>query len=426
MENNQDFVIAKGVLTKYNGPGGDVLIPEEVTEIAPFAFQGCTGLTSVVIPESVKEIGKDAFDGCTSLRSVTIPAGVTEVWPTAFSQCTGLTEILVAPNNSVYHSVDGMLLKGDCLLTFPAGKTGSVTIPEGVTEIGYYAFYCCAGLTGITIPEGIKRIGGSAFSLCTALTSVTIPKTVKLLDWYTFAGCTSLKSVVLHTGITKILDAAFLNCSALTSVTLPEKLKELGNFAFYGCGGLESITLPARMSEIGLGVVDRCDRLKRIVFYSVPCCEYPSVLAITKDFGAMSATYSYPLDQALEVEFHETPEKLKSEEIIKLAQNAILYIPGVPISEIIREWQPAAVRGFARLYQENAEMDGDIRAGYLKFIKGRKKGLCPLAVEHEELLQLMLAEKMFPRKDVDVLLAECDKQNNETAKAAVMDYMNTL
>ena len=26
----------------------------------------------------------------------------------------------------------------------------------------------------------------------------------------------------------------------------------------------------------------------------------------------------------------------------------------------------------------------------------------------------------------DVLLAECDKQNNETAKAAVMDYMNIL
>ena len=69
MENNQDFVIAKGVLTKYNGPGGDVLIPEEVTKIDPFAFQGCTGLTSVVIPESVKEIGKDAFDGCTSLEA---------------------------------------------------------------------------------------------------------------------------------------------------------------------------------------------------------------------------------------------------------------------------------------------------------------------------------------------------------------------
>ena len=31
MENKQDFVITKkGTLTKYNGPGGDVTIPEEI------------------------------------------------------------------------------------------------------------------------------------------------------------------------------------------------------------------------------------------------------------------------------------------------------------------------------------------------------------------------------------------------------------
>ena len=45
MENNQDFVIENGVLTKYNGPGGDVTIPESVTEIEDFAFYGCKKLT---------------------------------------------------------------------------------------------------------------------------------------------------------------------------------------------------------------------------------------------------------------------------------------------------------------------------------------------------------------------------------------------
>jgi len=414
------------LLTCPAGKTGSVTIPEGITKIKKFAFQGCTGLTSVIIPESVTTIEDGAFEDCTGLTSVTIPAGVTKVWATAFSKCTGLTEILADADNSVYRSVDGMLLEKDCLRICPAGKTGSVTIPEGVTKIGYNAFYRCAGLTGITIPEGVKQIELYAFSLCTGLTSVTIPKSVKRLNWGTFSGCTALKSVVLHAGITEIPDEAFLNCSALTSVTLPDKLKKLGGLAFYGCSSLESITLPTRMSKIGLGVFDRCDRLKRIVFYGVPCCEYGSLSAILKDFGSIYTTYPYPLDKTLEVEFHETPEKLKQEEIIELAKNAILYIPGVPISEIIRAWQPAALRGFARLYLEHAEMDEDIRAGYLKFIKGRKKKLCPLAVEHEELLRLMLAEKMFPRKDVDVLLAECDKQNNAAAKAAVMDYINTL
>ena len=31
MENNQDFVITKGVLEEYKGPGGDVTIPAGVT-----------------------------------------------------------------------------------------------------------------------------------------------------------------------------------------------------------------------------------------------------------------------------------------------------------------------------------------------------------------------------------------------------------
>ncbi len=38
MENMQDFVIKEGVLDKYKGPGGDVVIPEGVTEIGNRAF----------------------------------------------------------------------------------------------------------------------------------------------------------------------------------------------------------------------------------------------------------------------------------------------------------------------------------------------------------------------------------------------------
>lgn len=47
---NTGFVIENGVLTKYIGPGGDVAIPEGVTEIGKSAFYDCAGLTSVTIP----------------------------------------------------------------------------------------------------------------------------------------------------------------------------------------------------------------------------------------------------------------------------------------------------------------------------------------------------------------------------------------
>ena len=64
MGNKQDFVIENGVLTKYTGSGGDVIIPEGVTKIGNSAFYGCANLTSVTIPGSVKEIDKRVFQGC--------------------------------------------------------------------------------------------------------------------------------------------------------------------------------------------------------------------------------------------------------------------------------------------------------------------------------------------------------------------------
>ena len=84
MSGNSDFVIEGGVLKQYNGPGGDVVIPEGVTAIGYSAFSNRTGLTSVTIPDSVKEIGHFAFSNCTGLTSVTIPDGVKEIGGSAF------------------------------------------------------------------------------------------------------------------------------------------------------------------------------------------------------------------------------------------------------------------------------------------------------------------------------------------------------
>lgn len=74
MENKQDFVIKNGVLIKYRGPGGDVTIPECVTKIGRFAFDGCTSLTDITIPGSVREIGTWAV-ACWPKPTIHAPAG---------------------------------------------------------------------------------------------------------------------------------------------------------------------------------------------------------------------------------------------------------------------------------------------------------------------------------------------------------------
>ena len=63
MCNAGDFEIENGVLRKYHGQGGRVVIPEGVIGIGNAAFAGCESLTGIRIPDSVQGIGDEAFDG---------------------------------------------------------------------------------------------------------------------------------------------------------------------------------------------------------------------------------------------------------------------------------------------------------------------------------------------------------------------------
>ena len=64
-----------------------------VTSIGDYAFDGCSGLTSVTIPDGVMNIGGWAFRYCSGLTSVTIPNSVTNIGGWAFLACDGLTSV---------------------------------------------------------------------------------------------------------------------------------------------------------------------------------------------------------------------------------------------------------------------------------------------------------------------------------------------
>lgn len=165
-----DFTVENGVLTEYTGSGGDVVIPEGVTEIGDGAFENCAGLTGVTIPEGVTAIGERAFAGCIGLTGVILPDGLIRLGEGVFMNCTGLTDVSFP--NRLNWVIASNMFKGCTGLT-------SVTIPAGVSWIMEGGFEGCTGLTSVYISRSMYNVGspfsdgsGGAFPGCTGITDV--------------------------------------------------------------------------------------------------------------------------------------------------------------------------------------------------------------------------------------------------------------
>lgn len=138
-------------------------LPQGVTRIGYAAFLGCSRLTDIVLPDSVSSIDDMAF-----MVSVTVSQGYLPYVPTPF------TRIDVAPGNPYFTSIDGVLFdkEGKTLIAYPEGKSDKYVVPNGVEQIGAYAFIANITLKDLVLPSSLQAIGVSAFSSFPA-TSIT-------------------------------------------------------------------------------------------------------------------------------------------------------------------------------------------------------------------------------------------------------------
>lgn len=188
------------------------------------------------------------------ITAVTIENGVTYVGAYAFDHCKKLTQITIhAQLNSI-----GKGAFRDC-----EGLT-SIEIPKTVTSIGASAFSGCKGLSNIEIPETVVSIGGAAFNGCTGLTSIKIPATVTSIKEYTFNECSNLKNVEIPQGVVSIGECAFSGCGILESIEIPQNVTSIGEYAFFGCKTLTSIKIPAKVTSISKGILSGCSKLEDV------------------------------------------------------------------------------------------------------------------------------------------------------------------
>ena len=232
---------------------GDLTLPDSVQTIGAGAFQGCEKLSGdLTIPDSVQTIGDSAFEFCTGLNgTLTLGKNLRTIGKKAFSGCAftgsltipeGITEIAIGTFSSSRSSgmFTGKLTLPSTLKTIGASAfsytdfSGELLIPDGVTSIGANAFKECDGFGGtLSLPDSVKTVGEWAFYLCKGFTGLKLSASLTKIEERSFAHMYGLKTeVVIPEGVTEIGESAF-QCSHMPSVRFPSTLKKIGKEAFY-------------------------------------------------------------------------------------------------------------------------------------------------------------------------------------------------
>lgn len=284
------------------GCGGSLIIGENVERIPDYIFGSSNFTGDLTIPNSVTSIGSCAFSGCSSFTgSLTIPNSVTSIGSAAFSGCSDFSEVYYNATNCAdfgsssypFAGCGGSLIIGDNVERIPAhmfengGFTGTLTIPNSVTDIGTDAFSHCSGFTGdLVIPgsittitngsfygcsnfsgnliilEGVTTIGGYAFYGCSGFNGdLVIPSTMTILGERVFCGCRGFSSVLFNATNCTASDylgtsPPFINCGG--TLTIGDNVESLSRYIFKDAVFTGDLIIPNSVTSIGNGAFQNC------------------------------------------------------------------------------------------------------------------------------------------------------------------------
>ncbi|MBQ8732626.1 MAG: leucine-rich repeat protein [Oscillospiraceae bacterium] len=167
-----EFVLDSGNLKGYNGAGGAVILPDEVTQIEDGQFITQQKITSLTLSKNF-----------IAAKETSYPSGKYPEPNLAYlndqeflrMEEKAFSEIKVAEGNVSFCVVDGVLYTKDMktLLLYPQGKPETAfVIPDGVKVVAAGAFYRAKNLQEITIPASTEYLGRYAFGCCENLKTV--------------------------------------------------------------------------------------------------------------------------------------------------------------------------------------------------------------------------------------------------------------
>lgn len=177
----------------------NVTLPNSLSSISYLTFENCIGLTNIVIPDSVTYIGSGAFKNCSNLRTVVVSNSVDTIENGAFYGCDALNKVIIFDlaiwSRIKFWSYTSNPLYYSHHLYLNEKEIKHLVIPDGVTNIGDYAFINGTSFIDLTLPSTLESIGNNSFESCKRLTDITLGASINSIGSGTFKDCAAVNSV---------------------------------------------------------------------------------------------------------------------------------------------------------------------------------------------------------------------------------------
>ena len=224
---------------------GNLTIPNSVTQIRWEAFFNCEKFNGKLNLGKVEYIATGAFANCSGFTGdLVIPEELSNIGPKVFQNCTGFDGKLYVGQKGI--SIDIYAFLNCIKIKEIVGKISSLS--EG-------AFANCISLINTGDYEG-KGYCPCAYYGCKNLKYINVKKMNDVM-YSGFDRATSLEEVKINEGVTSLCSGIFARCTSLKTVYIPSTVTNINENAFYGSDNIENIYVAQEKAKVNFDEILR-------------------------------------------------------------------------------------------------------------------------------------------------------------------------
>ncbi|MDO4501965.1 MAG: leucine-rich repeat protein [Coriobacteriia bacterium] len=226
----------------------EIVCPDTVTLVKPYAFRGNRRLKRLVLPAGVTHFDFTWIHCCDSLEELHLPGALEKLTSAVFDGpelkrlYIGASLKDVVPGAFTHSKLEQVFIDG----SNPFLKTDGNAI---YSHDGDWLVALATPVEEYAVQPGCKGLAKKAFGTFSAVRRVSLPEGLLVLDEFALAR-TGIEEFVAPGSLLRIADKAFYRCKKLERVDLGQALVDLGSEAFTGTA-INELRIPKSIRTLG-------------------------------------------------------------------------------------------------------------------------------------------------------------------------------